>query len=271
MENGVREFIDWLYEYCFGENIETGNFDCFSALIIYLITEEYGSFREAFEQAIADADSKEEAYEAIYDEFDVKCSYSNNEFESNVGDYWVFDDYDDADDKAVEYEASLVDDLGIPDAYAEDGDFVDVDWFDDAMKEDYESYCEEIANEGSDRFENRLVEECYENERIDDDDFEETEYGEPDYGNCLVDEYKLIDMLSDYFCDEYRNGVQWYIDNFGKSQFAEVCKQNNLYDNDAFAKFVVDTDGVGPSLAGYDGKEIEFAYNGDTYWMYRTN
>jgi hypothetical protein len=271
MENGVIEFIDWLYDYCFNENIETGDFDCFSALLMYLITEEYGSFREAFEQALADADSREEAYEAIYDEFEVKCSYSNHEFESNVGDYFVFDDYDDAEAEAIDREESLIDDIGIPENYREDEDFVDVDWFNDAMKESYETYCEDIANEGSDRFENRLVEECYENERIDDDDFEETEYGEPDYENCLVDEDELIDRLSDYFCDNYRNGVQWYVDNFGEREFAEVCKHHGLCDSVAFAKFAVDTDGCGSALAGYDGNEIEFQFDDKYYWMYRTN
>lgn len=271
MENGVREFIDWLNDYCYNENIETGNFDCFSALLMYLIEEEYGSFREAFEQALADADSREEAYEAIYDEFEVKCSYSNNEFESNVGDYFVFDDYDDAEAKAIEYEESLIDDIGIPEQYAEDEDFVDVDWFNDAMKESYESYCEDIANESSVEYENRLVEECMDAGRIDDTDFEEDEFGDPDYNRCIVDEYELVDRLSDYMCDSYRNGVQWYIENFGESDFAEACKYHGLYDNEAFAKFVVDTDGCGSALASYDGDEIEFRFNDDTYWMYRTN
>lgn len=271
MENGVREFIDWLYDYCFNENIETGNFDCFSALLMYLITEEYGSFREAYEQAMADADSREEAYEAIYDEFEVKCSYSNNEFDSNVGGYWVFDDYDDAEAEAIDRVEDLIDEIGIPEDYAEDEDFVDVDWFNDAMKESYEYYCKDIANEGSREYENRLVEECMDAGVIDDTDFEGGEFDDPNYDRCMVDEYELVDRLSDYLCDLYRNGVQWYIDNFGKREFAEVCKHNDLYDNEAFAKYVVDTDGVGPSLSGYDGKEIDFEYNGDTYWMYRTN
>ena len=100
MEYGVVEFRDWLFNYCDEEMIETGDFDCFFALLMYLIEEEYGSFTDAFEQAIADADSTEDAYRVIYDEFEVQCTYSNNEFESNVGDYMVFDDYDDAEAKA---------------------------------------------------------------------------------------------------------------------------------------------------------------------------
>lgn len=265
------EFIDWLYDYCYNENIETGNFDCFSALLMYLITEEYGSFREAFEQAMADADSREEAYEAIYDEFEVKCSYSNNEFESNVGDYMVFDDYDDAEAEAIDREEDLIDDIGIPEQYAEDEDFVDVDWFNDAMKESYESYCEDIANEGSREYENRLVEECYEAGRIDDTDFEEDEFGDPDYMRCIVPEYELVDRLAEYMCEDYGSGIQWYIDNFGSDQFREMCDHYNLYETRAFAKFVVDTDGCAQTLAGYDGNEIEFSYNDNTYWMYRTN
>ena len=271
MENGVREFIDWLDDYCYNENIETGDFNCFSALLMYLITEEYGSFREAFEQALADADSREEAYEAIYNEFEVKCSYSNNEFESSVGDYFVFDDYDDAEAKAIEYEESLIDDIGIPPEYREDEDFVDVDWFNDAMKESWEYYCEDIANESSSEYENRLVEECMDAGLIDDTDFEEDELGDPDYNNCIVDEYELVDRLSDHMCSGYRNGIQWYLEHFGEEDFAMVCEEHNLYNNYEFAKFAVNTDGCGPALASYDGDEVEFNYDGDTYWMYRTN
>jgi hypothetical protein len=271
MENGVIEFIDWLYDYCFNENIETGDFDCFSALLMYLITEEYGSFREAFEQALADADSREEAYEEIYNEFEVKCSYSNHEFESNVGDYFVFDDYDDAEAEAIEYEESLIDDIGIPENYREDEDFVDVDWFNDAMKEGWESVCEDYASEGSREYENRLVEECMDAGLIDDTDFEEDEFGDPDYNNCTVDEYELVDRLSDHMCGWYHNGIQWYLEHFGEDGFVEACEHYGLYNKEAFAKFVVDTDGCGQALAGYDGNEIEFQFDDKYYWMYRTN
>ena len=271
MENGVERFRDWLFDYCDEEMIDTGDFDCFFALIMYLIENEYGSFTDAFEQAIADADSTEDAYRLIYDEFEVQCSYSNNEFDSNVGDYMVFDDYDDAEAKAIEYEESLIDDIGIPEDYAEDEDFVDVDWFNDAMRESYESYCNDIASESSSEYENRLVEECYDAERIDDTDFEEDEFGDPDYMRCIVPEYELVDRLTDYLCDVWRNGVQWYIDNFGNSGFQEVCETYNLYDNYAFAKYVIRMDGCGSILAGYDGHEVEFRLEDRTYWMYRTN
>ena len=42
-------------------------------------------------------------------------------------------------------------------------------------------------------------------------------------------------------------------------------------DIDDLIKEVVDTDGRGHMLAGYDGNEGSVVYDGDWYYIYRTN
>jgi len=42
-------------------------------------------------------------------------------------------------------------------------------------------------------------------------------------------------------------------------------------DRDAFIQGVLDSDGRGPGLAGYDGEEREVEFDGEWYYIYRVN
>ena len=139
------------------------------------------------------------------------------------------------------------------------------------MRESYESYAEDIESEGSIFYENRLVEECYDNGLIDDVDFETDEDGDPDYTQCTRDSYELQEMLADYLTNNsgYSSASQWYMDNFGDESFEYFVENNDAIDKDAIAEYCVDTDGVAHSLAGYDGEENEFEFEGTTYYIYR--
>ena len=81
--------------------------------------------------------------------------------------------------------------------------------------------------------------------------------------------YELDDAFIKIHEDYYDgDDVQWYIDNFGKKQFTEIVKQNNLIDIDKLAEAIVDADGPANSLARYDGDEISLDCG---YYCYRTN
>ena len=81
-----------------------------------------------------------------------------------------------------------------------------------------------------------------------------------------VDEDEAVEK---YLENYYENDdVQWYIDNFGKKQFTEVVKKNNLIDLNKLAEAIVDADGPANSLARYDGDEISLDCG---YYCYRTN
>lgn len=242
------------------------------ALAMFLIEEDYGDLYEALsEHGYVEGSPADEDAEVLYDiwnEYEPE-DYGRNEYKVGSRYYYIFDDEDDARKAAIDLALTI-----LPDQFADGGWIPDVgidkDWFADAMKESYESYAEDISNEGDGTFENRLVSECFEAGLIDDTDFEEDEDGEPDYMSCIVPEYDLVDRLSDHLCEDYGDDpIQWYKDNFGDDSFAEVVEYHNLIDWDEVAADVVDTDGVEPWLARYDGYGHDFNFDGIDYNIYR--
>ena len=178
---------------------------------------------------------------------------------------------DEADQKAKEEVINSIDDMGIeaftPDFQQDiiDNQMVDVDWFDDAMKESYEFYADDIMSEDGEHG-NRLFDEMIEEGVISEEDV--TEDGE------LVDGIDLDEKKEEFvekLCENWDNGVQWYIDNFGERDFSDVCKKHDLYDYDEIAETAVRWDGRGHFISYYDGEELDigddlFAYKYEEGW-----
>ena len=185
------------------------------------------------------------------------------------GEYLVVDD-DEADEEFADYQRSLWDDLGI-ESFSESfqewimDNAVNSDWFEEAMEESNRFYCEDIMSEQSDVYGSRLVEECYDRNLINDEDFEVDEDGDIDYTDCKKDNDELVELLADDMSED--DPIEWYRSNFGDDDFRRVVKDNNLVDIDAVIDEVQTWDGRGPSLAGYDGVENE---SGD-FFIYRVS
>ena len=261
-------FVDYLRD-------EQGLSDKEVALFMYCVDDEYGGLYEALSEHgydEGDRSTEREAMDNLFDNFGISNSYGDY-YECDSMEFLVFDDYDEAKSAARDYVINVIDDIGFTGILGWE-DYVDEDWFEDAMRESYESYAEDIASEDSDKFESRLVEECYDRGLIDDDDFYERD-GEIDYTDCFrYDQYALQEMLADdLVSDELIDGYasKWYVDNFGEESFNEVCVKNNLIDEDEIADYVVRSDGVANSLAGYDRKEHTYDLDGITYFIYRNN
>lgn len=157
--------------------------------------------------------------------------------------YYCYEDYDEAEEAAQEDCKELFDDIGIEGIRFENiggiESYVDEDWFDDAKKEDAKYYVSDIHESEPERY--------------------QEEFGD-------VDEDEAVEK---YLEGYYENdSIQWYIDNFGKKQFTEIVKKNNLINLDKLAEAIVDADGPANSLARYDGKEIELDCG---YYCYRSN
>ena len=260
-----NEFIDYLRDTELLDDIEI-------ALVMFRIEEDYGSYLEALEAngyEEIDPDTYEDAMSNTYNDYSIDHFRGGN-YQCGNRYYYIFDDYDEAEEAAKEYVKDIIDDIGYSSINGWE-DYVDEDPFEDAMRESYESYAEDIESEGSRFYENRLVEECYDNGLIDDDDFELDEDGDPDYTQCTRDSYELQEMLADYLTNNsgYSSASQWYMDNFGDESFEYFVENNDAIDKDAIAEYCVDTDGVAHSLAGYDGEENEFEFEGTTYYIYR--
>lgn len=200
---------------------------------------------------------------------EIEEGYTDGALEYGKEEYLVLTD-DEADDMFREQQEQIFDDLGI-ESYSEDfqdwifRNALKEDWFEEAMEESNRSYCEDIVRERSREFENRLVEECYERDLIEDDDFEQDEDGDPDFEKCLVDEDDLINRMMEDMAED--DPVEWFRDNFGESELSDAVKDHNLIDLDEVIDELQKWDGRGPTLAGWDGNENE---EGD-FFIYRTN
>lgn len=161
--------------------------------------------------------------------------------------YSVFESYDDAHNAAVD----LAKDILMTDYldYTHLKKFIDIkscidqDWFDEALREVYESYVSDIAEEYVDDDMTRLQQEMEEHDCCDEDEY------------------------IDYLVEQAGDSIEWYIDQFGENDFIITVTENNLIDFNKTAELCVDCDGVGNFIASYDGEEIE--YNG--IYLYREN
>lgn len=181
----------------------------------------------------------------------TQSEYDDNVFVTNMGEEYLVVTEGEAYDLAKDDVLNLFDELGLESFtdYAQDyiiNNFVDTEWFEDALREMEEYYVEDIKSESasSDEYETRLEEEMADAGVDNEDDFVEW----------------LIEQAGD--------PVEYYKFNFGDKAFSQVVKSNNLIDEDAMAEWVVDEDGPANSLARYDGEEIDLDGN---YFAYRQN
>ena len=163
--------------------------------------------------------------------------------------YMVLTD-EESEEEFYNYESDLIEEFGL-DAFTDWArDYIienclDVNWFEDYFREDYESYANDIETESasSDEYANRLEEEMAEAECTDIEEF-------IDY---------LVDSISDDFVGNFKF-------DFGEEMLTEVVMNNNLLDIDAVIDYIKEEDGRG-IIANYDGIENE---EGE-YYIYRTN
>ena len=206
------------------------------------------------------------------DESEITQGYDDTVYEVSDGREYLVLTEDEADDMFHDSEMNLIDDIGI-EGFTPSfqkrilSEFADEDWFEDAYREMYESYSYDIEYESDDVYGNRLVQECYEAELIDEDDFGVDENGDTNYEDCLLSTDDLVDKLTEYLMDSVDDFVEQYKFEFGEEQLSEVVNKYNLVDWDAVIEETKELDGRGPMLAGYDGIEIDW----DDYYIYRTN
>ena len=180
------------------------------------------------------------------EESEILKGYRDNIFETSDGEEYLVVTDEEADDEFYDYEAELIDELGL-DAFSDWAkdyiieNCVDTEWFENF----YELYANDIESESasSDEYENRLEEEMAEAE-------------------CTT-----IEEFVEYMVDRIRDDLvgQFEFD-FGKDQLADVVSRYNLLDMDAVIDYIKETDGRG-IIASYDGIENE---EGE-YYIYRIN
>ena len=175
-----------------------------------------------------------------------------NIVEVNGAEYLVLTD-EEADEHFYDYEMELLEDLGIEglsDSFKSwvYNNAIDNEYFEECIRETYESYADDIENEEScSDFENRLQEEM-------------NEWG-------ANDKEEFIDKLTESTIEEYGGAIQYCLDNYGEEWFNRVLRNNKyLIDYDSIIEEIERWDGRG-ALATYDFEEKET----DNYYVYRIN
>ena len=122
--------------------------------------------------------------------------------------------------------------------------FVDDEWFMEAMREHFEYYISDINEEPADdeKFENRLQEEISQ-------------------CNCEDEE----DYLN-YLCS-LESPIDWFLSNFSQNEFNAMVKEHDLINWDDVINWVAREDGYS-CLSTYDGEELELQ---DDLYAYRIN
>lgn len=135
--------------------------------------------------------------------------------------------------------------------------------FESIFNEMNRGYVGDIATEGSDEYENRLIEEMVENELMSEEE------AESDDAEVIAENKKeeMVDILTSYNMEEDGVGYEYFKDNFGEEQARMQIADNNLIDIDEAAEDAVDTDGIAHFLAYYDHEEIDLG----EFRAYRTN
>jgi len=150
-------------------------------------------------------------------------------------------------------------------------DYIRYGYFDDQM----DNEAEKLSFQGNSTYDNELVERCYDENLIDDDDFRkiveiddegnEVVTDEPDYMQCKFDNWGLIEKYTAYLNEKYDSSLKWYIQMFGEEDLKEmVSNDHRMIDIEGLARSVIELDGRG-GIATYDGEENNY---GDIY-VYR--
>ena len=243
------------------------------------IEELSGQFTESTQKPLTESFDDEDRINALAEFLNIDPSEISNiydyEYETPEGDYLVVDE-DEATELAKEDIRNLYDDMGLESFTSGFRDWIimnalDNDWFEDAIRESYEFYVEDIESESSSMgYDNRLIEEMHDHQVLSDEDFEIDEDGEPNLRELKegidIDDKKeeFIDLL----VENAGNAVDYCGDNFGWDWVTKMATQNNLIDLEEVVNQCIYDDGIAHFIARYDGQEHDL---GNGLYAYRTN
>ena len=219
-----------------------------------------------------------------YNNIEITEGYDENNFEVETDEEdmgFFVGTYDESYEAAKQDVLNLIDEIGI-ESLNPDYDwteFVDDDYFEEAYEEMERGYLEDIKleDDSKDIYANRLIQELVNDWNIlSNDDLVLNEDGlldladEDDYDDYIEQGTEaLMNDIKDY----YGTYAKAYLDEFGKGHFNAFVKERgeNALNYEDMAKDIVNTDGMGNSLATYDGVENEVTVQGTDYYIFRTN
>lgn len=247
--------------------------------ILYESVQSNNEVKEGCEKSLTEDISDDDRISALAEYLDISEDEIkliwDYEYETPEGDYLVVTE-DEAEELAREDIINLYDDIGLESFTPYFRDWIimnalDNDWFEEAVRESYEYYVEDIEDEASSMgYDNRLIEEMHDHQVLSDDDFEIDEDGEPNLRELKedIDIDDLKEEFIDLLVEDAGNAVEYCGDNYGWDWVTQMATQNNLIDMNEVVDQCIYEDGVAHFIARYDGDEHELE-NG--LYAYRTN
>ena len=181
------------------------------------------------------------------EEIEIKHEY-NNIFNINGAEYAIYNDYDAAEEEAVEQTIEILKDCGVGENLlniAINHNMVDLNWFMDAAIEYAELYAYDESIE--------YLADAEELEQIEAGTISEDEVREKYYNSVIP--------------SDAAEAFDEFIFNYGREYTEKLIIKENLLNIEELAQYCVDVDGVGHTLAYYDGEELEY----NNYYLYRVN
>ena len=258
-----------------------------------VIEDPNGDKAQEYGEDIINLEDDLENAESVYDIIPLHDYYGMHEFEYGGSEYAIGDD-EAADEAAFERTKSLIDDVGYEgfnpnflESHIDGDRLADYmeDWFYDDMNDRPEDYLDEDDRELSKEAEEKMNDVDEEiggiQEELDDAMEDPINYDEMIARMDELEAYKeeisedednweWTEETKDNYVEERKGEVRDDPMSFMRDWGMED-RVDEFIDEDDFIEDVISADGRGHTLSGYDGDEHEVVYQGDWYFIYRTN
>lgn len=151
--------------------------------------------------------------------------------------------------------------------------FANDSWFDTVVEERFEEHCNELMEEYDNIFSNKFIRACYKSGILYEGDFEQDEFGEPNFEKCTV---SLNDMYEEYR-DKWQDNrtfdsVEYFKDTYGTTAFRNEIMNNmeDAFEVSDYCDYLSKKEYMPPKiLATYDGIQRVISSPDYTFYVYR--
>lgn len=183
----------------------------------------------------------------LLDDYGYTDEEAEEEANNYLENYLILTD-EEAEEEAIESIKNTLEDCGYNCLNLNLSYYLDENFFKEIFEEHYLYYIEDIEEEGSIEYDNRLVEEMAEAGVESKEDY-------LDY---------LLNSINDY--------IEEYIFQYGEDNLNAIIKEHpECIDIDTLIDDILNCDGRGSTLSSYDGVEHEIKLNNNFYYVYKLN
>lgn len=151
--------------------------------------------------------------------------------------------------------------------------FADDSWFDTVVEERFEEHCNELMEEYDNTFSNKFIRACYKSGILYDGDFEQDEFGEPDFEKCTVSLDDMYEEYKDMWQDNRTlDSVEYFIDTYGDTEFRDEILNNtkDALEISNYCDYLSKNENIlRKTLATYDGIQRVINSPNYTFYVYR--